>query len=90
MTQPEIPGLIPMATLTLRAFLMPDGTIAHYEVEGRGPGNELTHFRAQSNPSGRPSDLAYTESSAYFEATLWTAYEAGRGDRGYGGTPDLP
>lgn len=77
----QLPGIVPVATATLRAYVLPDGSISHFEVEGRGPDNSLLFLRAQASLSGRPSDKAYTESAQYHLKQLWAAYETGRLER---------
>jgi len=77
----QLPGIVPLATATLRAYVMPDGSISHFEVEGRGPDDTLLFLRAQASQTGRPSDESYTSSVEFHLKQLWAAYETGRLDR---------
>ena len=80
--QPQLPGLIPTATMALTVYLMPDGRVSHYEIEGRGPERSLTHFRAQASLSRFATDAAWVETVAIF--TEWTAaaiYQLEEADR---------
>lgn len=70
-SQPRIPGVIPTARLSLTAYLMPDGRVSHYEIEGRSPDGALTHARAQASTSTFYHDEAWVETVSIF--TEWVA-----------------
>lgn len=47
-TPSQLPGIVPLGTVTLTVYITPDGSISHYEVQGRAPDGSLTAFRAQA------------------------------------------
>jgi len=69
LTQDHIPGLEPEAYLTLTTYLMPDGHVSHYEIEGRSPGGALTHARSQASTERFEYDPAWQETVGVY--TQW-------------------
>lgn len=68
--QQKLPGLTPLAKLSLTAYVMPDGRISHYEAEGRDPAGSLVHFRAQADGHAFIHSPTYAEVLAHWEEEL--------------------
>lgn len=73
--QPRLPGVTPVAVVSLRVFLHADGFVSHYEVEARGPNRDLVHFRAQASTGDFETDSAFIESSVYLAETVRTSLQ---------------
>lgn len=79
--QPRLPGVDPIAVVRLAAYLHSEGFPSHYEVEGRGPTNNLVVFRAQGTAGAWDHDQHYVEMEAYFRATVSRALEELQADQ---------
>lgn len=53
--QAQLEGFADCSAVALRALLMPDGRVSHYEVEARRPDGTLGHFWALADGSD-PAD----------------------------------
>lgn len=85
--QPRLPGVQPVAVVSLRVFLHADGFVSHYEVEARGPNRDLVHFRAQASTGDFDSDSAFVESAAYLADTIRTSLQELRDYQSLEGRP---
>ncbi|MQB02227.1 MAG: hypothetical protein GEU78_18615 [Actinobacteria bacterium] len=77
--EPRLPGVDPIATVSLTAYLHADGFMSHYEVEARGPTGALVRFRAQGSGGPFSHDPAWVTSSAYATEVIRQALDEVRG-----------
>lgn len=68
--QTQLPGYSDCAAVALRALLMPDGRIAHFEIEARRPDGTLGAFWAQADGSDPTSSHTCQAAVAEYLQTL--------------------